>query len=259
MFEELYAPLPDTGAYLRRIGLSEAPPTDLAGLCTLVRAHQQHVPFENYELCAENGHIDIGVEHLFDKVVNRRRGGYCFELNGLFCAFLEALGFEVYPVLARIYGNMDHPAPLHRGTVILIDGNEYFADVGFGGPMPAGAILMEDGAVTETSNGVYRFEERPEHRWLLSRQENGQWADMLGFSAHPSELTDFVAPNYYCSDSPMSFFRMARLANIYRPDGFVSLMNDDLKIVSSSGTRQRIITREEEPEVLREYFGIVLG
>ncbi|MBR2716190.1 MAG: arylamine N-acetyltransferase [Oscillospiraceae bacterium] len=259
MFEELYAPLPDAGAYLRRIGLDTAPERDYAGLCALVRAHQQSVPFENYELCAEDGHIDIGIEHLFDKVVLRRRGGYCFELNGLFCALLAALGFDVYPVLARIYGNIDHPAPLHRGTIITIDGKRYFADVGFGGPMPAGAILMEDGAVTEAPNGVYRFDSRPEHQWLLSRLEDGRWLDMLGFSGHPADPTDFIAPNFYCSDSPASFFRMARLANIYTPDGFYSLMNDELKLVSAAGTETRKVAPEEERQVLRQYFGIELS
>jgi arylamine N-acetyltransferase len=82
---------------------------------------------------------------------------------------------------------------------------------------------------------------------------------MLGFSAHPADPTDFVAPNFYCSDSPMSFFRMFRLANIYTPDGFRSLMNDELKLVSAEGTVVRKIAPEEEREVLSRYFGIELG
>jgi len=259
MFEELFAPIPDTAAYLKRIGLDHEPERDLDGLITLVRAHQQNIPFENYELCEEGGEIDIGIEHVFEKVVLRGRGGYCFELNGLFCALLDTLGFEVFPVLARIFGPFDHPAPLHRGTVITIEGKKYFADVGFGGPMPAGAILLADGAVTEAPNGTYRFDALPKHQWLLSRIEDGKWVRMLSFPGHPADLTDFVTPNYYCSNCPTSYFRSVRIANLYTPDGFISLRDGELKIVSADGEQTRSISGNEEFDVLREYFSINLG
>ncbi|MCF0120144.1 MAG: arylamine N-acetyltransferase, partial [Oscillospiraceae bacterium] len=174
MYEELYAPLPDVNAYLERIGLTEAPAITPEGLDTLVFAHQRSVPFENYELCELDGHIDISIEKLFDKVVRRRRGGYCFELNGIFYSLLQALGFDVYPVLAKIFREgEEHLPPLHRCNIITIDGMRYFTDVGFGGPMPAGAIAFRDGERQIKPNGVYGMKKAPNEQWIMGRWENG--------------------------------------------------------------------------------------
>ncbi|MCF0120212.1 MAG: arylamine N-acetyltransferase [Oscillospiraceae bacterium] len=80
------------------------------------------------------------------------------------------------------------------------------------------------------------------------------------FSNYPSDLTDFIAPNFFCSDCPGSFFRVARLANIYTDNGFRSLENGSFKLVSGGETTlETVETKERELEILREYFGIVLG
>lgn len=95
MYEELYRPLPDVNAYLERLNISKGDVCDEAYLDALVTAHQCEIPFENMDVMKKRT-ISLAVEDLFDKIIRRKRGGYCFELNSLFCHLLKALGFEAH-------------------------------------------------------------------------------------------------------------------------------------------------------------------
>ena len=105
MFEELYAPLPDKSRYLERIGLTEAPAPTLETLDRLILAQLRHVPFENLDVYDADAEVSLAIEDLFDKIVVRRRGGYCFELNALFMSLLKEIGFDCYPVMVRVVWN----------------------------------------------------------------------------------------------------------------------------------------------------------
>ncbi len=156
MYEELYLPLPDKEAYLARIGLAGAALTaDLESLDRLLTAHLATVPFENLDVLYGGLCPDLGVPALFDKIVTRRRGGYCFELNGLFYRLLEALGFEATPISVRIQMGRTERMPFtHRASLVKLDGQAYYCDVGFGAvPFPNAVPL--DGS--ETPDG-FRFE-----------------------------------------------------------------------------------------------------
>ena len=115
MFDEYYAPLPDLGAYLARIGLAGLEPRqDLETLTRVLEAHVQAVPFENLDACLGHRAPDLTVAGLFDKVVARRRGGWCHELNGLLLPLLRALGFDCYPIAGRISISADAVTPLGK-------------------------------------------------------------------------------------------------------------------------------------------------
>ena len=96
MFEDLYAPLPQVDAYLARIGYEGPVGLTEACLDQLVLRHQLSVPFENLDIRIRKTPVSLGIPQLFDKVVTRGRGGFCYELNGLFRALLEALGFRAW-------------------------------------------------------------------------------------------------------------------------------------------------------------------
>ncbi len=100
MFEALYLPVPEADLYLRRMRYDGPVRTERDVLDLLIRAHLQSVPFENIDIYDRRLPIPLGIPALFDKIVTRRRGGYCFELNGLFMALLSALGFSCYAVAA---------------------------------------------------------------------------------------------------------------------------------------------------------------
>ena len=258
MYEELYAPLPDVRRYLERLDMDE-PELSPEGLSSLVRAHHETVPFENYAVCHERTAISLGIPDLFDKIVTRRRGGYCFELNALFCSFLNALGFDARPLLCRILrADRAHPAPLHRATAVYFGTDRYFADVGFGGPMPEGAVPF-DGSV-QTARGLsFRIVPAEGRSLDLLRLEDGVWIPSIRFSQDPVDEVDFIPANYFCSTAPDSGFVIHRMANICRPDGFARIADDVFTLRTADGDEIRSIsTPEEERSLLREYFGIVI-
>ena len=123
MFEDLYAPLPQVDAYLARIGYEGPVGLTEACLDQLVLRHQLSVPFENLDIRIRKTPVSLGIPQLFDKVVTRGRGGFCYELNGLFRALLEALGFRAWCCSCKVLKGEGpgHPA-LHRGVVVDLGG-----------------------------------------------------------------------------------------------------------------------------------------
>ena len=259
MFEELYAPLPDIEAYLARIN-APRPELTVEGLSALVRAHHLAIAFENYNTCELKIPVSIATEDIFDKVVRKGRGGYCFELNALFYSLLTALGFEAYPLICRVMraGNA-HPALLHRATMIVIDGKHYYADVGLGGPSPEGAVPIEDGVSVSAHGSTFRMDRLDHHQWLLSHLEGGEWTPSIKFSENPADPCDFVTPNYFCSENPQSGFALHRMINISLPDGYAVIADDTFTLCTGGEkTVKKITSRAQEDEILEKYFNIVL-
>lgn len=166
MFEELYEPLPDPGRYWERLRID---PSTLScsrtALDRIVFAHQCAIPFENLDACEYHVPISLGIGDLFDKIILGNRGGYCFELNALFAALLAEAGFSVAPCYARSLKNRGYVQPVaHRGTIVTIEGRKLFCDVGYGGPMPACALPLEDGFEVSSCGQTFRIE-RIEGPW----------------------------------------------------------------------------------------------
>ena len=130
-FSGLYDPIPDTGEYLSRIGFSGVIGNDVETLGRLMRAHMQRVPFENLEVFFEKREPNLSTAALFEKIVTNRRGGYCFELNGLFSRLLSSLGFSVSLFFARVVKGGFLSPPSHEVLCIEAEGKRYFCDVGF--------------------------------------------------------------------------------------------------------------------------------
>lgn len=259
MFEEIYAPLPSAEKYLERIGLEPIAKPDRGALDRLVIAHQRSVPFENLDIYDAGVDIELGTASLYDKIVTRRRGGYCFELNGGFMALLKALGYDCYAVAARVVWGVDCYMPLsHRGTVVTIGGTRYFCDVGFGGPMPLGAVLLDSREEQESGLNRFKFTEK-DGDLVLGRVLAGGYEPTLRFSPKPCDPVDFLALSEYQSKNKNSWFRSTRLVNLGTEGGSVSITGNELKIHQNDEINE--VTLKSEGEVknaLRDYFGIVI-
>ena len=133
MFEGVHDRLPDIMGYLNRLGISEILQPTKDNLDKLIYAHLTHIPYENLEYCIEKGYPDLTITGLYNKLVVRNRGGYCFELNGLFYQLLIELGYDVYPVACRMWIGLGQLPIGHRASIVTIDGEKYFADVGTSG------------------------------------------------------------------------------------------------------------------------------
>lgn len=260
MTEELYRPLPDLDAYLARIGIDEAAPPTREFLDTLIYAHQHTVPFDDLDVYEKQLAPSLGVADLFDKIVRRKRGGYCFELNALFGALLRALDYDVQPCMARVLLRpIPHPLVTHRANIVTIEGKRYLADVGFGGPMPTFAPLIEDGATRTEAGHTFTLHKIDGYWWEVGYQ--GSKEDerrVLRFCEMPVEEHDFVPLSFYQAQFPDSAFRLHRMVNIKTPDGALDIRDMIFTEFTADGKVSREIENAAELDrLLAEEFGIV--
>ena len=255
MYEELYAPLPDAAAYLKRIGLArEKPEPTAAWLDRLVHAQLTHIPFDDMDVWGRGDTPSLAIADIFDKIVVRHRGGYCFELNSLFCAFLRALGFDAYVVAVHLLREDFVPPPAHCAVICTIDGEKWFSDVGFGGPVPDGCVKY-DGAVYHG----YRVVRDGEYHCLELMKDGGAQRIMLYRDASILPV-DMIPMNFHVSQRPGSLFRNVLNVNLRLPDGGVWLLDRKFSLHSATERIEREIRDQDDlRQVLTQYFGIPDG
>ena len=248
-------------AYLARIGLDEAPPPTLDGLATLQRAHMLSVPFENLDIVAGRG-IDLAEDALFAKVVTRRRGGYCYELNGLFGALLDALGFVRHPVAARVWYRAPATTPglTHTLNVVTLPEAEVFSDVGFGGVTARVPVPLGEDVRVEDSDGPVRLTRDAAHGYRLARRTPDGWVEQFSTDARRAYPADMAIGSHYMATHPDSPFRATPLAGLFTPEGRDGMVGRTLSVRRGWRTE----TREVESEVayadaLSQRFGLALG
>ena len=244
-------------ALFDRIGYTEGG-SDTERLIRLHRCYATHVPFENIDVYNDKD-ISLKTEDLFDKIVTRRRGGYCFEMNGFFCAILQEMGFPAYGVLTRL--SRDGKAfggYLHRMNLTEADGVRYICDVGFGGDCFCRPLRLEYDVPQKVHGMVYRVVPgtTPGVEYTVQILRGEEFQDLMGFIDRPALDEDFQVSNYYVNRSPWSVFRMMLMINRFTDDGRASLSNLNLTLTSAEGVLRREVSWEELPEVLEKHFGI---
>ena len=250
MYEAYDAPLPSVDAYLARIGLKDAGTPSAEHLRRLITAHVKTVPFENLTVCRERTVPDLTVAALYRKIVLERRGGWCFELNGLFYALLQALGYDVRPIAARVM--LRHPeeaGPVdHWATVVRVEGREYLADVGFGATLSFYPIPLDG---EKTPDGLWLEQEGA---WLrLYRQEDGGKKLLLLLCDAPCETVDFIPANFYMATVEDGHFRKNIIVNLRTDTGRKGLVGNTY---TETGCESVEVPDAEIPRLLREKFGM---
>lgn len=248
-------------AYLNRIGYEGELRTDKKCLEKIMELHLCSIPFENLEVFDDGRVPSLRSEDIYEKIIVRKRGGYCFELNKLFYELLKALDFRVIPVAVRILWNREElPPVLHRATLVIFEEGSYYCDVGYGGPGPKKPVLMKDGIHRE-KNGWYRVNMKPGNtngEILVERRKEEKYLPILRFSQTPTVEADFELLNFYCSKSPDVLFTRKRVVSICRPEGSVALTGDVLTIQKEDGSIETRISDSEETIRLwmEHYFGL---
>jgi N-hydroxyarylamine O-acetyltransferase len=243
----------DVAAYLMRIGAARPAAPTSASLTALHRAHVRSVPFEDYDIHTGVA-ISLEPDALERKIVRRRRGGYCYELNGLFGALLRELGFAVTPVAAFSLddGGTRGPEVDHlRLLVDAVDGS-WVVDVGNGArwPNPVPRRPGVHGRVQVRRNG--------DVWWTTERRDDGRWERGWAWTPRPRELAEFAERNRYQQCDPASSFLGRRLAVLATPTGRISLLNGVFSELDNGARTEREVTAAEEWAVLADRFGIVL-
>lgn len=243
--------------YLERIGFSGPINHDGDTLDRLIWAHLSTVPFESLDL-SEYGIVpSLQIDDLYEKIVVRRRGGYCFEQNTIFGQLLNDLGFPTYDTVVRLLGPPGFPLfpYAHKGLVTEADGKNWYCDVGFGGPGPKGVVEIREGE--QVVGGVtFRGTIRPNDFFIERKTDNG-WTNVLYFAQRPIEPVDFEPLNFYCAMRPNSNFRVRRTVNLTLPDGSKALTDKHFTFRKGDTVIEKdISTPEEMEQLLREEFGI---
>lgn len=249
----------DKAAYLRRIGVDDDVAPSAETLRRLHVAHLRTVPFENLDIHRDRP-IRLDQAAFFEKIVNERRGGYCYELNGLFGWLLEEIGFTVTLLSAGVYEEeADRFGPDGDHLCLLVEGDQrWLADVGFGAsflePLP-----LADGAENVDGSSAYRLEENGDEWTLWSRDAAKDRVPQYRFTLRARRLYDFTYANHYMQTSPESHFTQKQICTRSTPEGRTTISDMRLiKTIHGHRTEVQIGGDAEYAELLKEHFGITL-
>ncbi|SFE42669.1 N-hydroxyarylamine O-acetyltransferase [Phytobacter palmae] len=205
--------------YFARIRYTAVPAVDLETLRTLHLQHNSSIPFENIEVVLPR-EIELSDEAIFNKLVTARRGGYCFEQNGLFERVLREIGFEVRSLLGRVVlANPPHMPPrTHRVVLVTLGEEQWIADVGFGGLTLTAPVRLKAEIEQETPHGLYRLQQAGPD-WILQFRHHDRWQSLYQFEMGQQYQADFVMGNFHSAHWPQSHFRHHLLMCLHQPDG----------------------------------------
>lgn len=247
----------DIKAYLRRIGYDGSREPSLNTLRALHVAHLRTVPFENLDIRWGRS-IVLDHDLLFDKIVSRHRGGFCYELNGLFAALLRQLGFNVTLLSARVAGKEQRLGPEFDHLTLLVDlDGPWVADVGFGDCFLE-PLRLQDGYEDTQQEVKYRLEHRQNGLWavMCCKVQEPDWQLQYVFTLVPRSLADFSEMCVWQQKSPDSHFTRTTVCTRVTEQGRITLSESRL-IVTENGIRtEREIGANEIGDVLRKSFGI---
>jgi N-hydroxyarylamine O-acetyltransferase len=247
----------DLQAYLRRIGFDGEVRPDLATLQALHLAHASTIPFENLDV--QMGlPIRLDLASLQDKLVRRRRGGYCFEQNTLFLAVLRRVGFEVIPCEARVRLGATSLLPrTHMLLLVRLEGLHWLSDVGFGGEGLLHPVPLDGQAHTQFLS-TYRVVQEADGEGLQVLQcfYHGAWEDLYAFRSEERFPVDFEMANHYTSTHPESRFMTTLTAQLPGTEVRRILRNRAYAEIRGEAVEGRELAPQEVIPTLREAFGI---
>jgi N-hydroxyarylamine O-acetyltransferase len=244
-------------AYLRRIAVASPETADTATVRLLHRAHQIAVPFENLSIHLGEP-ISLEEHDLVAKIVQRRRGGFCYELNGAFALLLEALGARVTRVAARVYGDAGLSPPFDHLALVVhpADGSgPWLADVGFGSHSDY-PLLLDSRDGQDDPAGEFRLDDAPGGDLDVLRDGRPQYR----IETRERSLDDFVPTCWWQQTSPRSHFTAGTICSRRTEDGRVSISGRTLIQTSGATRTERQLDGDDALlAAYRDHFGITLG
>lgn len=250
----------DVDRYLSRIGAQRPGELTAASLEKLVRAHLERVPFEVLELTEEKTQPSLEPSALYEKIVVRNRGGYCFELNKLFYLLLKALGFRCYPVGVRcIIGRPEPVAISHRGIVVEFPGEKWYCDVGFGGNGPKGILNLLNPEIQTLYHERFQVRQEQGQYVILYLNSGDKPVRMLKFRDEAYLDVDFDMLNGYYSVHPRSPFRARRILYRCLPDGWISFVGTTYTVFHDGlYTTEEIPEEDAQRRLIQTQFGLTI-
>ncbi|WP_297594744.1 arylamine N-acetyltransferase [Mycobacterium sp.] len=252
----------DLGAYFDRIGYRGAAEPNLEVLQDLMTAHTGAIPFENLDPLMGVPVDDLSPGALTDKLVHRRRGGYCYEQNGLMGYALAEIGFRVRRLVGRVVWMLPPDAPLgaqtHTVLAVTFPGSQgsYLVDVGFGGQTLTSPIRFETANAQQTTHEPYRLNDRGDGL-VLQAMVRGDWKPLYVFGTQTVPQIDLKVGSWYVSTHPESIFVTGLMAALTTDDARYNLAGRNLTVHRADGSEKtRLDDAAAVIDVLSERFGI---
>ncbi|MBD2767712.1 arylamine N-acetyltransferase [Hymenobacter sp. BT664] len=250
----------DLTAYVARVGYQGPLTPSLETLVGLHRAQAFSIPFENLDIHLRRP-IGLDPANLMQKLIGERRGGYCYEVNGLFRLVLQELGFPVTTLVGRnlIAGHPLRPRA-HQVLRVEVAGQPWLIDLGFGNNGLIEPIPLVVGPDHRQGFDCYRLQAAPQHNYHLQLHLQGNWQSLYTFTLDEAQPSDFQMMNFFYSQSSDSPFRKQRICTLAGPDYRVSLVDQELKIRRPDGhiATSTLPDAAAYEQALETYFGIRL-
>ncbi|MES3677280.1 arylamine N-acetyltransferase [Halomonas elongata] len=252
-------PAIDLDAYCARIGYRGPREATFHTLATLQEQHPAAIAFENLDVLMDKG-IDLAPERIDAKLIDSRRGGYCFEHNALFKRALTAMGFQVDGLIARVLWQAPAGSapnlPTHMALRVWLDDTPWLVDVGFGGNMPTTPLDMTTSAPQPTPHGLYRVLPFGDG-WRLQVWIEDRWRSLYELAPTPQLDIDYELPNWYTATHPDSHFRHHLTVALSTPEARYSLADQRLTVRTTDGQQTRTLLDADGLErTLHETFDL---
>lgn len=238
-------------SYLKRIGYTGSLEHSADTLTKLMRAQLFSVAFENLDVQAGKI-VSLVPEQIVDKIVGQGRGGYCYEVNGLFAMALQALGFSYKFIACRPMFYPVRRPKTHMVLLVEADGDQWICDLGFGSygiRAPIALSALEQ--LQQQDFDQFRLTTEQSGAYVVQAMVDGQWLSQFGFEPYASEWVDFMPANYLNSTHPDTIFVQKLLVIKHHEQGRDILLGDQLKQIRADGTVVQQLNSEQREETLK--------
>ena len=248
----------DVQSYFARICYKGSTSPTLESLRAIHYAHLLIVPFENLDISLGRK-IMLDEDAFIRKIVERRRGGFCYELNGAFAALLRAMGFRVTLLSARVASSDGGESPEFDHLTLRVDLDEpWLADVGFGDSFLE-PLRIKPGIEQTDRAGTFQIVEDGERLFLEKKQPDGTWKGQYLFTLQSRRLEEFAGMCEYHQTSPESPFTRNNICSRAMPEGRITVAGMKLIVTRDGQREERVLGSPDEwRDTLRECFGVVL-
>ena len=241
--------------YLDRIKVYKTLKPTLENLRLLQRNHLLNIPFENLDIHYDKEIIAKHSDLFYEKIIENNRGGFCYELNGLFYKLLKHIGYDVYMSSARVYNKEKGYGPDYDHMVLLvtIDNQKWITDVGFG-EFTFEPLKLETELIQNDKRGVFKVEEQDNSSFVILQKLDEEWAPQYIFSINESKLEDFSEMCKVQQTSPDVHFTQRKICSLATENGRISISDTKIKITTGDKVEEIDFNSDEFEQFLYKYF-----
>lgn len=246
----------DLQQYLNRINFSGEIKLDLAGIKKLMQSQLFSVPFENIDVQAGKTISLIG-DDIINQIVTKNRGGYCYQINGIFSLLLQEIGLPHYYIAVRPLVNPGQNPRTHLAIIATIEGEEYLIDLGFGGNSIREPLkLSQAGTEIQQDFETFTLVKTEDDDYLLQIKIGNEWSNLYSFDLTPQRWIDFKPANHYNYSHPDSFFTQNLIVVLQNPLGKKIVFKNAVKSVTNGVTEVIPFEDDQLDNLLKTEFNL---